>query len=166
MNIDWFAVECASNGTPMRLNTDERRMMVRRRPNLPEDELARRSFCTVRTIERDRADLADAEQQQCPLCGQTAWVIHTGIVEAHPDKLLQECPMSGQSVAADWESQTAATVVWLSRRIRVGDSIGVWDYLTKLPEDQRTQLLMAALAGIPDVEDPFAWITEEVEQVA
>ncbi|WP_201787862.1 hypothetical protein, partial [Klebsiella pneumoniae] len=68
--------------------------------------------------------------------------------------------------APDWESQTAATVVWLSRRIRVGDSLGVWDYLTKLPVDQRTKLLMAALAGIPDVDDPFAWITEEVEQVA
>ncbi|AFQ97447.1 hypothetical protein DOROTHY_56 [Mycobacterium phage Dorothy] len=156
MSIDWFAVECAVNGTPMRLNTEERRMLVRRRPKLPEVELARRAHCTVRTIERDRAELPAAKLQSCPVCGEDAWVTTDGNMEAHPDRLFQECPLS----ETDWESRIAATVIWLSRRIRSGDSLPVWAYLTSLPETERTQLLMAALAGVPDVEDPFAWITE------
>lgn len=167
MSIDWFAVECAMNGTPMRLNAEERRMLIRRKPDLEDLELARRACCTDRTILRHKHELSRSRQWRCPVCRQAAWVRNDGIVEPHSNSLLQECWMSLSPTTAvtDWEERTAAVVLWLSRRIRVGDSVSVWAYLSQLDPEERTQLLMASLAAVPDSGDPFAWLTE-LESVA
>ncbi|AVO21665.1 hypothetical protein I5I01_gp60 [Mycobacterium phage MooMoo] len=162
--IDWFAVDCVVNGTAITtLRKEERAMVVRRLfPRVFCEEIGRRMGVVPRTIERIKASLEPADPMKCPVCGQPAWLLLSGTVEAHPDALLQDCPMSGRELAeGDWETTVAVTVTWLARRIRVGDSRGVWAYLMSRTEQVRNELLMAALAGVPEgVDDPFAWLAE------
>jgi len=90
-----------------------------------------------------------------------------GVVEAHPDALNQECPMSSEVlVEQTWESQTALTIVWLAQRVRAGDSAGVWSHLAGLSGDETKQLLVAALAAVPEEGNPFAWLSDVEESAA
>lgn len=104
-DIDWLAVEMVCNGTPLKLTTDERRMVMRRLDEkmikssspyavgLSAEEVGRRLGVTSRSVERFQAQLPPADKRKCPVCGQTMWVIGAE-VEAHPDALFNECPMS------------------------------------------------------------------------
>lgn len=174
MTVDWFAVECVVSGTQLALNVPERRAVIRRlehRMRLPHvarwdaygtltaEDVAERMYVTPRSIQRMKEELPEADKRRCPVCGEDMWVWHNGIVEPHPDGLNQECPMSGEAEDEQtWESQTAMSIMWLSQRIRAGDYFGVWDYIAKLGDSEWRQLLMAALAAVPECEDPFDWL--------
>ena len=105
IDIDWLRVDMVCNGTPLKLTTDERRMVVRRLADkmartgsiyeigLTAEEIGCRLGCTSRQVERYKADLPPADKRTCPVCGEPMWVIGAE-VEPHPDRLFEECPMS------------------------------------------------------------------------
>ena len=175
--IDWLRVDMVCNGTALQLSREEREMAVRRlseRMLEPGEwlctgnkingfEVARRLNTTERTVLRIKAALPPADKDVCPVCREPMWVVD-GVVEAHPDRLLTECPMSGRPVEADWEAETAATVRWLAERLRQGDVDGVWKHINDLSVSQARVLMVASLAAVPvdgPAEDLFAWIEEE-----
>lgn len=104
-DIDWLRVEMVCNGTPLKLTTDERRMVVRRlvdkmansssiyATGLTAEEVGRRLGVTPRSVERFKAELPPADKRTCPVCKEPMWVIGSE-VEPHPDRLFEECPMS------------------------------------------------------------------------
>lgn len=109
-DIDWLAVDMVCNGTPLALTKPERMAVMRRLDPriLSHDdewecegkqlnmwEVARRLQTTERSVQRMRAALPTATKSRCPVCGETMWV-SDGVVEAHPDCLFTECPMSGR----------------------------------------------------------------------
>lgn len=110
-DIDWLAVYyVCREGLALKLTTAERKMAVRRMrermanrnetPNghqITHDEAGRRCGCDARTILRDLRELPAADKQRCPVCREPMWVVN-GIVEAHPDAVHNECPMSGRQV--------------------------------------------------------------------
>ena len=111
-DIDWLAVEWVCAGTVLKLTPDEKRAVVRRllpkmldndesavyTTKLSSAEVARRLATTERSIERYKAELADANEKCCPVCRQGMWVI-AGEVAPHPDVLMREdCPMSGRQM--------------------------------------------------------------------
>lgn len=178
-HIDWFAVEVVCNGSQLALNPAERRAVVRRlhhkmRPqyvtkwdakwSLTTEEVAERMYVTPRSVQRMKDELPEADKTCCPVCGQDMWVWRNSVVEPHPDGLNQECPLSGEVLEdQDWESRTALTIVWLAQRLRSGDSVGVWNHISRLSETEGHQLLVAALAAVPEVDDPFSWLNEWAE---
>lgn len=104
-DIDWLAVEMVCDGAALKLTTAERRMVMRRLADkmartssvydsgLTAEVVARRLGVTPRTVERLQAQLAPADKRTCPVCHQAMWVVGSE-VEAHPDRLFKECPMS------------------------------------------------------------------------
>lgn len=176
MKADWFAVDCVLGGTPLNLTYEERRAAVRRllprmvmanatrpRPDsLTYAEVASRIGCNERTVERIVAELPPADKLQCDVCGEQMWVRHDGdIIEPHSDYLFKECPTSGTVFDGDWESELANTTVWLARRLR-DDPRGVWEYVERVQVSQMRRLLVAALAGVAESDDPFEWLKEAV----
>ena len=109
--IDWLAVHwVVSEGTALKLHTAERRMAMRRLADkmlkntdspyaqkLTAFEVARRLHITDRSVIRYLADMQPGEKRICPVCREDMWVVD-GVVEAHPDRLFTECPMSGTQV--------------------------------------------------------------------
>lgn len=105
--IDWLAVNyVVSEGITMaHLTPAEKRMVMRRLADrmrtsdsfgvLTSVEVARRLGTTVRSVERMKAELPYGVQRQCPVCKQPMWVVD-GLVEPHPTRMLEECPMSGR----------------------------------------------------------------------
>lgn len=179
-HIDWFAVECAVTGTPMRLNAAEQRAAVRRltdkmRPlaacapqtgnTITLDDVAALIGCSDRQVIRLKVELPDADEQKCPVCRQQMWVWHNGVIEPHPDALNIECPASNTAPSeGDWEYQTALKVMWLARRLRAGDVTGVWNHISGLTDMARRQLLVASLAGVEETEDPFSWLANRSKE--
>lgn len=176
--IDWFAVDVVCGGGQMRLRPQERRAVVRRMDDkllhmnmkardqsgkISIEALADRMFCTPRTAQRIKDELPPADKRTCPVCGQHMWVWPNEIVEAHPDSFYNECPLSNTpAIDEDWEQRVALQVVWLASRLRAGDVVGVWDYLGKLTVGEGRRLLVATLAAVPEIEDPFEWLQEDV----
>ena len=123
-DIDWLAVEMVCNGTALRLTAVERRMVMRRladkmartgsvyETGLTAEEVARRLGCTSRSVERFKNDLPPADKRKCPVCGNPMWVI-AGRVEAHPDRLFNECLMSGRYVRSGLAAERPDLYLWL-----------------------------------------------------
>lgn len=175
--IDWLRVDMVCNGTRLSLTPDEKRMVLRRlAPKMmkPGDsrhyagklttiDVAHRLDTTDRSVMRLMQDMPAADKHTCPVCREPMWVV-SGVVEAHPDSLLQECPLSGQpNPEGDWEERTALTVRWLAERIRAGDAHGVAWTVDQMERSRVRELLVAALAAVPvdkPVEEWFSWLEE------
>lgn len=170
--IDWLAVDFAVNGSKMvTLTADERRMVIRRLKingegcNFPPvgtitvDQAADRLGIADRSVVRIKADLPEAVTQRCPVCGNTMWVLlEDGVVEAHPDNLHNECPLSGY-YGYDHHDLTALTVLWFAKWFR-SDQFGCAKHiLDGIDEARARELLIAAVAAMPDktAEELFAW---------
>lgn len=180
--IDWVAVDFVVNGSQLALRPCEKRAVIRRladrmRPihatnwdtrwKWTSEDIADRMYVSARQVQRMKDELPQAEKTLCPVCGQDMWVWVNGVVEAHPDALNQECPMSCEVlVEQTWESKTALTIVWLAQRLRAGDSVGVWGHLAELGVDEMRPLLIAALAAVPEDGNPFAWLSDVEETAA
>jgi hypothetical protein len=107
--IDWLAVSMVCEGTPLKLTMMERRMAMRRLSErmltrhdgpysagkLSGEEVARRLQLDQRSVVRLNTNLRPATKTQCAVCREPMWVVN-GVVEPHPDRLLNECPMSNQ----------------------------------------------------------------------
>lgn len=116
--IDWLAVDMVVGGARMKLTADEKRMVIRRLADrlLNNDEykhdywspatitkitagkLAERMFLTERSVQRIKDDLRPAQKQVCPVCREPMWVYDDGTVEAHPDRLADDCEMTGRQL--------------------------------------------------------------------
>lgn len=111
-DVDWQAVHwVVSEGTPLKLHTNERRMAMRRLADkmlkntdsiyctgkLTAFEVARRLQITDRSVIRYLAEMSPGEKRICPVCREDMWIVD-GVVEEHPDRLFSECPMSGTQV--------------------------------------------------------------------
>ena len=110
-DIDWLAVDMVVSGTALKLHSAEKRMVMRRLADkmlkntdspyctwkLGCDEVARRLQTTDRTIIRYLQEMPAGDKKPCPVCREPMWVV-SGVVEAHPDRLFVECPMSGTQV--------------------------------------------------------------------
>lgn len=175
MSVDWFAVDCVLNGTTLPLTPDERRMVVRRMEHrllvmghhdvpgmLTAAELGERMGCTARTVDRISATLPPADKMVCDVCRCDMWVLRNDVIEPHSDFIFKDCPTSNLVFEADWESELANTTVWLARKLREGDTFGVWEYVERVKVSRMRELLVAALAGVEDCDDPFAWLKEAV----
>jgi hypothetical protein len=116
MDIDWLAVDMVCQGTPLALNPSEKKMVIRRLSHrmlsqgdwywsqttaskLTAAQVAERLQTTERSVQRMRDELPDGERQVCPVCRQDMWVVE-GRVEAHPDSLFEQCPMSMEYLPA------------------------------------------------------------------
>lgn len=110
-DIDWLAVDMVVSGTPLKLHTAEKRMAMRRLGDkmlkntdspyctwkLTSYEVARRLQTTDRTIIRYLQEMPAGDKQACPVCHEPMWVVD-GVVEPHPDRLFNECPMTNKQV--------------------------------------------------------------------
>ena len=110
-DIDWQAVHwVVTEGCPLKLHTAERRMAMRRLADkmlkntdspyaqkLTAYEVARRLQITDRSVIRYLAEMSPGEKKVCPVCREDMWVVD-GVVEAHPDRLFTECPMTGTQI--------------------------------------------------------------------
>lgn len=93
--VDALAVEFVCNGTPMRLNTDERVVAVQRMlGGRPVSEIARLIGCNCEEVSRIARALDGT--MRCPFCNQR--VFHdTGFLRRHVDHLGRRwCPQSGE----------------------------------------------------------------------
>lgn len=173
MRIDWFAVDCVLGGTSLPLNAEERKAVVRRVQHrllpygLNEDgihisirTLADRMGCTERAVSHIQMKLPPADKLVCDVCNCEMWVRRDDVIEPHSDYLFKQCPMSGTPFEADWESELAHRAVWLAGRLRAGDPHGVWEYVERLRLSSVRRLLVAALAGMDEAEDPYQWLQE------
>ena len=114
-DVDWLAVEMVCQGSVLALRTNEKRMVVRRLADrlltnddpvgssvppgkLTAQQVADRLRTTERSVQRYQAELPAAHPRECPVCLQQMFVLTTGIVEQHPDRLYEPCPMSGRRV--------------------------------------------------------------------
>ena len=50
---------------------------------------------TPRSVQRTLSELPKADKDVCPVCKETMWVVND-IVEAHPDRLMDTCVMTGR----------------------------------------------------------------------
>lgn len=110
-DIDWLAVDMVCGGATMHhLTRTERKMAVRRLADrmlsygcstysvgLTSEDVGHRFGVSSREVERLKAELPDADKQTCPVCREPMWVV-AGVVEAHPDRLFIDCPMSGRQM--------------------------------------------------------------------
>lgn len=124
--IDWLRVEMVCNGTALKLEPDERRMVIRRLSDrmqklddwfgdprkLSCSEVARRLGVTERSVLRYANDLPAADKQVCQVCHEPMWVID-GVVEPHPDRIFEECPMSGQQMRRGLAATRPDLYQWL-----------------------------------------------------
>lgn len=159
-DIDWRAVNFVVRGARMKLTPDERKMVLRRiklfkgrdtsyiPPGyLTLDMVAHRLGIHERHVWRIADELPNATERACPICGSLMWVYDgTGLVEPHPDSLVNECPLSLHVLAdLDHLDMVMIRVQWLRSWVAAGDLHGVWAYLAELPDTDRQELTMAAL---------------------
>lgn len=179
--IDWTSVYAAVEGFHMhQLSAVERRMAVRRLERamntsthhipglLTAEMVGRRLGITERHAERICNELPAAFPQPCPVCGNRMWLHLDGIVEDHPDSLMNDCPLSGYNLPNQTEADlTVLSVRWLATWFRT-DMHGATKHLTTLPEWKQTQLLIAAIAAVPEVpeDELVAWTTKQHLEVA
>lgn len=110
-DIDWLAVDFVCQGATLKLRAAEKAAVVRRMDDrmlgngqnvgpvgkLSAAQLAERLCTTEKSVQRFRSDLPLASRDVCRVCREPIWVVvDTGLVEAHPDRLMVECPMSGK----------------------------------------------------------------------
>jgi hypothetical protein len=50
-------------------------------------------------VQRIRSGLPPAVQGECPVCREPVFIV-AGVVEPHPDRLLEDCPMGGRAMPA------------------------------------------------------------------
>ena len=113
-DIDWLAVDMVCSGASMALHPDERRAALRRMAArmivngdsmydysglLSAEEVGRRIRMDVRSVQRIRSGLPPATETTCPVCRERVWVAGN-VVEPHPDRLLEDCPMGGRAMPA------------------------------------------------------------------
>lgn len=177
-DIDWRAVDFAVQGCRMRLTASERVMAVRRlrhrlmpagstgrwtkRPGeLSLAELGALVGCVAETVIRTIADLPDATEQSCPVCGSQMWVHLDGLVEPHPDALMIQCPLSEYELPTVTDDDLVMLrVQWLASWQRQ-DPHGIAAHVSQLGQVDLAQLLLAALAVVPEVDaDEFAALSE------
>ena len=174
---DWLAISWCLNGTRItHLTPSERRMAARRfQPRLPAlratagpgqipiADAAHLMGIAKSGLEKILKQLPPAEPTVCPVCRENCWRLEDGTVEAHPDRMHQQCPMSWHElpdcVEARWEALTAATVLTMARMLRDGDSETVWEWADSLGERRSKQMLVAAIAGV-DPETAYEWMDE------
>ena len=118
--IDWRAVEFVVDGARLELSPDEKRMVIRRLSHrmldndtrvtkyaywmqsnaakLSAASVAERMGTSERTAQRIKDELRPAEKRVCPVCREPMWVYDDGTVEAHPNRLMEECELSGRQV--------------------------------------------------------------------
>lgn len=112
-DIDWRAVDMVCEGTRLALTTDEKRMVIRRlapkmlstgdwywakstAAKLTAGQVAERLQTSERSVQRTLSELPDADKRVCPVCMEDMWVLDSGVVEPHADRLSEQCPMSGR----------------------------------------------------------------------
>jgi hypothetical protein len=62
-------------------------------------QVAERLCVSERSVQRLRDELPAATKSPCPVCHETMWILRdTNTVEDHPDRLYEQCPMSGQTL--------------------------------------------------------------------
>jgi hypothetical protein len=114
--IDWLRVDWVCQGTALPLTPGEKRMVVRRLSDrmldrndgywdrgtigkLTAAQVAERLCVSERSVQRLRDEMPAATKKPCPVCHETMWILRdTNTVEAHPDRLYEQCPMSGQTL--------------------------------------------------------------------
>jgi hypothetical protein len=167
-DIDWRAVNFAVRGVQMpRLSRDEQLMVMRRVRFVEANEVmypppgsvtreivAHRLGLTDRQVSRMANTLPPATPRPCPICGSRAWLHDdSGWVEPHPDSLQVECPLSEHVFAElDHLDMVMVRVEWLRSWLAAGDLHGVGAYVAGLPDEQRQELLVAALYTEPEPE--------------
>ena len=130
IEIDWLRVDMVCNGTPLKLTPAEKRMAIRRLADkmsatssmyatgLSSEEVARRLQTTPRSVERLKRELIPAERRICPVCREPMWVIGSE-VEAHPDRLFGECPMSYSQTRRGLAAIRPDLYGWLNEEVSV-----------------------------------------------
>lgn len=124
-DIDWLAVEMVCGGASIHhLTKAERSMVIRRLSDrmrtggsryltgLTSEAVAIRLGVSTREIDRAKAELPDGQRSQCPVCHEPMWIV-AGQVEAHPDRLSNECLMSGQYVRRGLAAERPDLYQWL-----------------------------------------------------
>jgi hypothetical protein len=116
--IDWRAVEFVLSGAKLKLTGAEKRMVIRRVAHrmldntnrrdhyhspataalITTDQMAELMMTTGRSVQRIKDELRPADKRTCPVCGEPMWVYSNGFVEAHPDRLSEECELSGTAL--------------------------------------------------------------------
>lgn len=167
-DVDWRAVNFAVRGFQMaRLSRDEQLMVMRRirfveatesmyppPGSVTRELVAHRLGLTVRQVSRMADTLPEATERRCPICESRMWVLdESGLVESHPDSLMNECPLS-EHVLADLDhlDMVMIRVEWLRSWMAAGDVHGVWAYLAGLSDAERQELAVAALYAEPEPE--------------
>ena len=106
--IDWLAVDWVCQGSSLSLKPDEKRMVIRRlaprmlrnddhfwsqasAAKLSAQVVAERLQMDPRSVQRIQSELPPATQGRCPICREPAWVLHTGVIEPHPNQFYEEC---------------------------------------------------------------------------
>jgi hypothetical protein len=127
--IDWLAVHFVVEGSALKLRPDEKKMVMRRLESkvvtaqecqgglvppgkLTLAEVADRLQITDRSVSRFLAEMPCGEKKTCPVCHESMWVV-SGVVEPHPTKLFEECPMSGREVRRGLAATRPDLYSWL-----------------------------------------------------
>jgi hypothetical protein len=170
-DIDWRAVYWLVNGDRKQitdLNKNEQRAVIRRLQDkmipptgrlhhdpypwmLTHDEIGERIGVSSRTIMRIQDELPYAHNDDCPVCGCHMWVHdHDSYVEPHPDRLMNECPLSNYTLdGVDRADIAVLTARWVATWFR-SDPAGATKHIKSLPEWELQKLLVAMAALIPD----------------
>jgi hypothetical protein len=113
--IDWQAVEFVVQGERLQLTADEKKMVIRRVAHRMIDNddrlhnwrsqstaakitavaMAGRMMTSERSAQRIKDELRPADKRTCPVCREPMWVYDDGTIEAHPNRLMDECELSG-----------------------------------------------------------------------
>ena len=170
-DIDWRAVYWLVNGDRKQitnLNKNEQRAVIRRLQDkmipahgpqhfnpypwmISHDEIGQRIGVTGRTIMRILTEMPDANPDWCPVCGCGMWIVAAdSLVEAHPDRLMNECPLSNYLLdTIDEYDMSALKIRWIATWFR-HDMTGAATHIKSLPDWQLQQLVIVAAALIPD----------------
>ena len=130
-DIDWQVVDWVATGTRMigGLTPDEKRMIIRRLDEKMLDEsdefraygvegklsaltVADRLRTTTRSVHRLRSELPPATKRVCPVCHEPMWVLNTGVVEPHADRIYEKCEMSGQRLLSGLAAARPDLYAW------------------------------------------------------
>lgn len=117
-HIDWLAVNFVVRGERLKLTPDEKHMAIRRlderiltqndcrnefwsaatAAKLSAAQVAERMFISERSVCRLLAELPPADKRVCPVCREPMWVWRDGTVEAHPNRITEQCELSGHKL--------------------------------------------------------------------
>ena len=116
--IDWRNVEFVVQGCRMKLTVDEKKMVIRRvahrmmndadrlenwrspstAAKLTAVQMAERMMTSERSAQRIKDELRPADKRTCTECGEPMWVYDDGTIEAHPNRISEQCELSGTVV--------------------------------------------------------------------